>query len=413
MKRVKKGLSITVAKWSSLSLIVRIIIGLILGAALGFLLPQATAINIFGTIFVGALKAVAPILVFVLVTGAIANANGGIGSRFSKVITLYVISTLFAAIVAVAGSFLFPVTMKLSLSAAEGAPPSGIAVVLTNLIKNAVSNPVDALANANYIGILVWAIIFGIGLKTLAKKNTISVINDLSDTVSQAVRWVIQFAPFGIMGLVFQAVSENGMSIFYDYGKLLALLVVCMLIVGLVTNPLIVAITLRKNPYPLVLRCLKDSGITAFFTRSSAANIPVNMALCERLGIHKDFYSVSIPLGATINMSGAAVTITVMTLAVAHTMGIVVDIPTALMLCVLSAIGACGTSGVAGGSLLLIPMACSLFSISSDVSMQAVAVGFILGVVQDSLETALNSSGDAIFTATAEYHHRKKSGEPI
>ena len=232
--------------------------------------------------------------------------------------------------------------------------------------------------------------------------------NDLSETVSLAVRWVIQLAPFGIMGLVFDAVSENGMSIFYDYGKLLTLLVVCMLIVAFVMNPLIVALYLRKNPYPLVLRCLKDSGITAFFTRSSAANIPVNMTLCERLGINRDFYSVSIPLGATINMSGAAVTITVMTLAVANTMGIVVDIPTAFMLCILSAIGACGTSGVAGGSLLLIPMACSLFSISGDISMQAVAVGFILGVVQDSMETALNSSGDVIFTATAEYRHRRK-----
>lgn len=413
MKRIKKGLSITAAKWASLSLIIRIIIGLVLGALCGILIPQAGAIKILGTVFVGALKAVAPILVFVLVTGAIANASGEIGSRFRKVIVLYIISTLLAAVVAVAGSFLFPVTMKLSLAAAEGAPPSGIYVVVTNLIKNAVSNPISALANANYIGILFWAIIFGIGLKKLAKKNTINVVNDLSDTVSQAVRWIIQFAPFGILGLVFEAVSENGMTIFYDYGKLLALLVVCMLIVGLITNPLIVAITLRKNPYPLVFRCLRDSGVTAFFTRSSAANIPVNMALCERLGIHKDFYSVSIPLGATINMSGAAVTITIMTLAVANTMGIVVDIPTALMLCVLSAIGACGTSGVAGGSLLLVPMACSLFSISSDISMQAVAVGFILGVVQDSLETALNSSGDAIFTATAEYSHHEKSGKTV
>jgi len=413
MRSIKKGLSITAAKWASLSLIIRIVIGLAVGALLGVVLPQAAAIKILGTIFVGALKAVAPILVFVLVTGAIANANGGIGSRFSKVIGLYAISTLLAAIVAVAGSFLFPVTMKLSLAAAEGAPPSGISIVITNLIKNAVSNPIAALANANYIGILFWAIIFGIGLKKLARVSTINVVNDLSDTVSLAVRWVIQFAPFGIMGLVFEAVSENGMSIFYDYGKLLLLLVVCMLIVGFITNPLIVAIALRKNPYPLVLRCLKESGITAFFTRSSAANIPVNMTLCERLGIHKDFYSVSIPLGATINMSGAAVTITVMTLAVANTLGMTVDIPTALMLCVLSAIGACGTSGVAGGSLLLVPMACSLFSISPDISMQAVAVGFILGVVQDSLETALNSSGDAIFTATAEYHHRKKNGEAI
>lgn len=390
------------------SLIVRIVIGLVLGAALGFFVPKATIFGIFGTIFVGALKAVAPILVFVLVTGAIANANSGIGSRFRKVIFLYAICTLLAALVAVAASFMFPVTMKLSLAAAEGAPPSGVSVVLMNLVKNAVSNPIAALADTNYIGILCWAVIFGIGLKTLAKKQTISVINDLSDTISQAVRWVIELAPFGVMGLVFEAVSENGVSIFYDYGKLLALLVSSMLVVAFVVNPLIVGIALRKNPYPLVLCCLKDSGITAFFTRSSAANIPVNMALCERLGVHKDFYSVSIPLGATINMSGAAVTITVMTLAVVNTLGISVDFPTAIMLCILSAVGACGTSGVAGGSLLLVPMACSLFSISADISMQAVAVGFILGVVQDSLETALNSSGDVIFTATAEYHHCKK-----
>lgn len=397
-----------VKKWMGASLIVRIVIGLVLGAALGFFVPKATIFGIFGTIFVGALKAVAPILVFVLVTGAIANANSGIGSRFRKVIFLYAICTLLAALVAVAASFMFPVTMKLSLAAAEGAPPSGVSVVLMNLVKNAVSNPIAALADTNYIGILCWAVIFGIGLKTLAKKQTISVINDLSDTISQAVRWVIELAPFGVMGLVFEAVSENGVSIFYDYGKLLALLVSSMLVVAFVVNPLIVGIALRKNPYPLVLRCLKDSGITAFFTRSSAANIPVNMALCERLGVHKDFYSVSIPLGATINMSGAAVTITVMTLAVVNTLGISVDFPTAIMLCILSAVGACGTSGVAGGSLLLVPMACSLFSISADISMQAVAVGFILGVVQDSLETALNSSGDVIFTATAEYHHCKK-----
>lgn len=402
-----------VLNWNRLSLIVRIVIGMVIGAVLGLAVPQFTAVAILGSVFVGALKAIAPILVFVLVMSALANANVGIGSRFRTVIFLYMLSTLLAAIVAVIGSFLFPVTIRLDVAAATNTPPGGLGEVLSNLITNMVSNPVSALSGANYIGILFWAIIFGLGLKKLAGKETLKVIADVAEVVSQAVRWVIQLAPFGILGLVFETVSENGLSIFYEYGRLLALLVGCMLIVALVVDPLVAALFLRRNPYPLVFRCLKESGVTAFFTRSSAANIPVNMALCERLGMDRDFYSVSIPLGATINMDGAAITITVMTLAVAHTLGMDVDIASAVFLSVLATLGACGASGVAGGSLLLIPMACALFGISNDIAMQAVAVGFIIGVVQDSVETALNSSGDVMFAATAEFHDRMKRGEKV
>lgn len=404
-------------KWGRLSLIVRIVIGMVIGAVLGLAVPPVdvitTAIPILGSVFVGALKAIAPILVFVLVMSALANANVGIGSRFRTVIFLYMLSTFLAAFVAVVGSFVFPVTIRLDVAAATNTPPGGLGEVLSNLITNMVSNPVSALADANYIGILFWAIIFGLGLKKLAKPDTLKVIGDISDVVSQAVRWVIQLAPFGILGLVFETVYENGLSIFYEYGRLLALLVGCMFAVALIVDPLIAAIFLKRNPYPLVFRCLKESGVTAFFTRSSAANIPVNMALCERLGLDKDFYSVSIPLGATINMDGAAITITVMALAVAHTMGIQVDFGSALFLSVVATLGACGASGVAGGSLLLIPMACSLFGISNDIAMQAVAVGFIIGVVQDSVETALNSSGDVMFAATAEFHDKMKRGEKV
>lgn len=402
-----------VLNWNRLSLIVRIVVGMVIGAALGLAVPQFSAIAILGSVFVGALKAIAPILVFVLVMSALANANVGIGSRFRTVIFLYMLSTLLAAIVAVIGSFLFPVTIRLDVAAATNTPPGGLGEVLSNLITNMVSNPVNALAGANYIGILFWAIIFGLGLKKLAGKETLKVIADVAEVVSQAVRWVIQLAPFGILGLVFETVSENGLSIFYEYGRLLALLVGCMLVVALVVDPLVAAIFLKRNPYPLVFRCLKESGVTAFFTRSSAANIPVNMALCERLGMDRDFYSVSIPLGATINMDGAAITITVMTLAVAHTLGMDVDFASAIFLSVLATLGACGASGVAGGSLLLIPMACALFGISNDIAMQAVAVGFIIGVVQDSVETALNSSGDVMFAATAEFYDRMKHGEKV
>lgn len=396
-------------KWSSISLILRIVIGIVTGTILGLVFPGFKIIPVFGTVFVGALKGVAPVLVFVLVISSIANASGEIGARFRTVIFLYMFSTLLAAITAVLGCFLFPVTVNLSLGAADGAAaPDGLGEVLGNLLSNMVANPINAISGGNYIGILFWAVIFGLSLKSFAGEQTKKVLSDFADMTSQAVRWIIQMAPFGILGLVFSVVSENGLGIFYDYGRLLILLVGCMLLVALVINPVIVFAFLRENPYPLVLRCIRESGITAFFTRSSAANIPVNMTLCEKLGLDKDFYSVSIPLGATINMNGAAVTITVMALTIVHTMGISVDIPSAILLSIIATFAACGASGVAGGSLLLIPLACSLFGVGNDIAMQGVAIGFIIGVIQDSVETALNSSADVLFAATAEFHDRKK-----
>jgi len=391
------------AKWTSISLILRIFIGLVIGAALALLVPGWTWVGIFGKLFVSALKAIAPVLVFVLVASSVASAQGGgLGSRFRTVIALYLVSTLSAALVAVAGSFLFPVTMQLT-DVVETGKPVELSDVFSNLFTNMVANPVTSLSTANYIGILFWSLLFGLGLKMVAGKATIQVVSDLADVVSLIVRWVIQFAPFGIMGLVFSAVSESGMEIFTTYGRLLLVLVGCMLFSTMVLNPLWSFLATGRNPYPLLWICLKESGLQAFFTRSSAANIPINMALCKKLGLDRDFYSVSIPLGATINMDGAAVTITVMTLAVAHTLGIEVSFLSAVFLSVVATLGACGASGVAGGSLLLIPLACSFLGIGNDVAMQAVAVGFIIGVVQDSVETALNSSGDVFFTATAEY----------
>ena len=401
-----------VKKWNDLSLIIRILIGLILGTILGVVAPGVTVISVLGDVFVGALKAIAPVLVFVLVMSSLANAKGGVGKRFSRVIGLYMLSTCLAAFVAVIGCFLFPVTIQLT-DAATNAAPTGIWEVLGTLLTNMVANPVNAVMNGNYIGILTWSIIFGLALKSLAADVTKQAVKDFSDAVSQAVRWIINCAPFGILGLVFTNVSTSGLEIFTEYGKLLALLVGCMLAVALIVDPLVVAICLKRNPYPLVFKCFKESGVTAFFTRSSAANIPVNMNLCEKLGLDKDFYSVSIPLGATINMDGAAITITVMALTVANTMGISVDIPTAFILAIVATLGACGASGVAGGSLLLIPLACSLFGISNDIAMQAVAVGFIIGVVQDSLETAINSSGDVMFAATAEFMDWQKEGKEL
>ncbi len=400
-------------KWAETSLILRIVAGLIVGAVLGIAAPQLTSVGILGSIFVGALKAIAPLLVFLLVTSSLANASSGIGGRFRTVILLYLLGTFVSAVVAVLASFMFPVTIELTVGAGDSAPPSGIGEVLMNLITNMVANPVSALVNANYIGILFWAVLFGTALRINKSVKTSNAIADLAEMASVTVRWIIQMAPFGVLGLVFSAVSENGLAIFTTYGKLLILLVGSMAVVQFICYPIIVALFLKCNPYPLVLRCVKESGITAFFTRSSAANIPVNMTLCENLGLDRDFYSVSIPLGATVNMGGAAVTITIMTMACAHTLGIAVDIPTALVLSVLSALGACGASGVAGGSLLLIPMACSLFGISNDIAMQAVAVGFIIGVVQDSVETAINSNTDALFTATAEFYENMKHGREV
>ncbi len=401
-----------VKKWNELSLIIRILIGLVLGTILGVAAPGLTVISVLGDVFVGALKAIAPVLVFILVMSSLANAKGGVGKRFSRVIGLYMLSTCLAAFIAVIGCFLFPVTIQLK-DAVDNAAPTGIWEVLATLLTNMVANPVSAVMSGNYIGILTWSIIFGLALRNLATDATKQAVKDFSDAVSQAVRWIINCAPFGILGLVFTNVSTSGLEIFTEYGKLLALLVGCMLAVALIVDPLVVAICLKRNPYPLVFKCFKESGVTAFFTRSSAANIPVNMNLCERLGLDKDFYSVSIPLGATINMDGAAITITVMALTVANTMGIVVDIPTAFILAIIATLGACGASGVAGGSLLLIPLACSLFGISNDIAMQAVAVGFIIGVVQDSLETAINSSGDVMFAATAEFMDWQKEGKEL
>ena len=400
-----------VNKWNGISLIIRIVIGLIVGALLGLFAPQLTPVAFLGSMFVGALKAIAPILVFILVISSVAKAGVGIGKRFRTVIALYLVTTFLAAVVAVFASYAFPVTLVFS-NAAEGAAPGGIWEVLLNLLNNIVSNPVASLMNANYIGILTWALLFGFALRA-ASESTKYMMTELSEGVSKVVRWIINLAPFGIMGLVFSSVSEYGLEIFTSYGKLLVVLVGCMLFIALVVNPIIVACLLKRNPYPLVFRCLKESGVTAFFTRSSAANIPVNMQLCEKLGLDKDIYSVSIPLGATINMDGAAITITVMTLAAAHTLGISVDIPTAIVLSVLATLAACGASGVAGGSLLLIPMACSLFGISNDIAMQGVGVGFIIGVVQDSVETALNSAGDVLFAATAEFHEWIKEGKEV
>lgn len=395
--------------WNGINLILRIICGLVIGAVLAVFIPDIKGITILGDLFVGALKAIAPILVFVLILSSLANAKASVGKKFRTVIILYMLSTLLAAVVAVVGSFIFPVTINLNVEQYRDAvPPGGIGDVIETLLTNVVANPVAALANANYIGVLFWAVTIGIALKGVASDHTKAVLANASDAVSKVVRGIISLAPFGILGIIYNTISTSGLGIFTDYGKLLMLLVGCMLMVALVVDPLLAALFLRRNPYPLVFRCLRESGLTAFFTRSSAANIPVNMALCEKLGLDRNMYSVSLPLGATINMDGAAVTITVMTLAAAHTLGIEVDIPAAVILSLLATVAACGASGVAGGSLLLIPMACSLFGIGNDVAMQVVAIGFIIGVVQDSFETAINSSGDVLFAATAEFHDRRK-----
>lgn len=393
-------------KWAQSSLILRILGGLVIGAILGLTIPGLTGISLLGTIFVGALKAIAPLLVFVLVTASVAQAGAGLGARFRTVIGLYLVSTLGAAVVAAAGSKFFPITLRLT-DVAEGSAPSALADVFSNLLSNLVANPLASIAQANYIGILFWSILMGLGLRTLASRETIRMVSDFSAVLSKMVTWIIQFAPFGILGLVFSAVSESGMEIFSTYGKLVLLLVGCMLFNTLILNPLWAFLATRSNPYPLLWTCLRESAVHAFFTRSSAANIPINMQLCKKMGIDEDFYSVSIPLGATINMNGAAVTITVMTLAVAHTIGVPVSLPTAIILSIVATLGACGASGIAGGSLLLIPLACSFLGIGNDIAMQAVAVGFIIGVVQDSVETALNSSADVFFTATAEKRDRR------
>ena len=405
MKRV-------VSAYAKAPLILRIAIGLVIGLCLGLWVPQAGILTMLGDVFVGALKAIAPILVLVLVISSLASAGKGIGSRFRAVILFYMVSTFIAAVVAVLASFLFPVTIPLSETATQAAP-SGLGEVFSTLLANMVMNPLQAILSANYVGILTWSVVLGLALRIGASDKTKEVLSDISDAVSKTVSWIIQLAPFGILGLVYGSVSEYGLDIFVDYGKLLLVLVGCMLAVALIVNPLIVGVSLKRNPYPLVFRCLKESGITAFFTRSSAANIPVNMSLCERLGLDREYYSVAIPLGATINMDGAAITITVMSLAAAFSQGIEVNILIAILLSFVAALSACGASGVAGGSLLLIPMACSLLGIGQEIAMQVVAVGFIIGVVQDSLETALNSAGDVLFCATAEFREWQKEGKKL
>ena len=394
------------------SLILRILAGVVIGALLAVSLPGYNGMCILGDLFVGALKGIAPVLVAVLVASAIAKSGSGLSSRFNTVITLYLFTTLLAAIFAVLASHFFPVGISVdNVASVEGAAPGTLDEVFRKILKDITSNPLAAIANANYLSILFWAVVIGLALKIVASERTIASLGEWADAVSKVVGWIIQCAPFGIMGLVYTSVSASGLEIFTTYGQLLLLLVGCMLTVSLVVNPIIVGLLLRRNPYPLVWRCLKESGVSAFFTRSSAANIPVNMELCKRMGLDKDFYSVSIPLGSIINMNGAAVTITVMTLATCHALGIDITLGSSLLLSIIAALGACGTSGVAGGSLLLIPMACSLFGISNDIAMQTVAVGFIIGVVQDSVETALNSSGDVLFTIAAEMRERMKRGK--
>ena len=409
-----KTLKAVIGAWQQTNLMLRIFVGIVAGSVLALTVPGISVVSMLGDLFVGALKAMAPVLVAVLVTSSVATARAGLGSRFRTVITLYMLTTLMAAVVAVVASFLFPVGIALAdVKGASGSAPGALGDVFRNIVGSVMSNPVTAIANANYLSILFWAVVIGIALKMVASEQTIGSLRQWADAVSKVVAWIIQCAPFGILGLVYTTVSQSGLEIFTTYGKLLLLLVGCMLLVSLVLNPIIVGCMLRRNPYPLVWRCLKESAVSAFFTRSSAANIPVNMELCKRMGIDKDFYSVSIPLGSIINMDGAAITITVMTLATCYTLGVDISFASALLLSIIATLGACGTSGVAGGSLLLIPMACSLFGISGDVAMQVVAVGFIIGVVQDSVETALNSSGDAMFTIASEMRERMKRGEKV
>ena len=398
-------------KWTQIGLVKRILVGLIIGAILGMAIPSLTVISILGDLFVGALKALAPLLVFFIVMNSLAHHKKGGKTNMSTVVVLYLAGTFLAALCAVVASFAFPSTLILA-TGVEQAAPGGIGEVLKTLLMNAVSNPISSIANANYIGVLTWAVIFGLALRESAE-TTKTVLENVSDALSTAIKLVINCAPFGIMGLVFATVSSTGLSAFASYIHVILVLVCCMFFVALVLNPIIVFVCTRENPYPLVFKCLKVSGIMAFFTRSSAANIPVNMSLCEDLGLDKEKYSVSIPLGATINMAGAAITISVLTLAAANTLGIAVDFPTAFLLSLVSTVSACGASGVAGGSLLLIPLACGMFGISNDIAMQVVGIGFIIGVIQDSCETALNSSSDVLFTAAAEFRSRRLAGKEV
>lgn len=397
-------------KYMETTLIKLIIIGLIIGILIALCVPAAVpAVSVLGDFFVKALKGVAPILVFVLVMNAMAQKNSDASSSMRPIVKLYIFATFCASLVAVALSFAFPVMLQLDIAEATVKPPSGIVEVLHNLLLSVVDNPIHALASANYIGILTWAILAGIALHA-ANDQTKAMLQDFARAITKVVQWVIRLAPFGIMGLVANAIGASGLGALLGYVKILGVLLAAFFGVALIMNPLIVYFQIHRNPYPLIWTTLRESGLYAFFTRSSAANIPVNLSLCERLHLNKDTYSISIPLGATINMSGAAITIAVMSLAAAHTLGINIDVPTALLLCLVSTIGACGASGVAGGSLLLIPVACASFGVGNDIAMQVVGIGFIIGVIQDSCETALNSSTDVLFTATAEFAERAKAG---
>ena len=387
--------------WKKTNLIKRISLGILCGALLAVLFPQASAIGLLGEIFVGGLKAIAPLLVFALVANALSQQKKGEKSNMKKVILLYLLGTFVAALVSVLVSFVFPLEIDLADAKQSLSPPDGIGQVLSNLLLKLVDNPLNALISANYIGVLSWAVVFGIAMRE-ASHHSKDLLRTSAEVTSKIVEWIINLAPFGILGLVYTTISGKGFQALQSYGLLLLVLIATMLIVALIINPLIVFVMLRKNPYPLVWRCLRVSGVTAFFTRSSAANIPVNMKLCRDLNLNPETYSVSIPLGATINMAGAAITINTLTLATVHTLGIQVDFATAFVLSIVAAVSACGASGVAGGSLLLIPVACSLFGISNDLAMQVVSVGFVIGVIQDSCETALNSSTDVLFTAVAE-----------
>lgn len=384
------------------SLVTQIVLGLVAGVVFALVFPAAAAgAGLLGTVFISALKAVAPVLVLVLVAASIASHRQGQDTRMRPILALYLVGTVVAALVGVAASFLFPTVLRLDVPADVAlSAPGGIGEVLRTLALQVFDNPFNALVNANYIGLLAWGIATGLALRQ-AGDATRQVLSDFADAITRVVRMVIRLAPLGVFGIVASILAESGLAALLDYAHLLAVLLGAMLFVALVANPLIVFAMARRNPYPLVLRCLRESGITAFFVRSSAANIPVNMELCRKLGLHRDTYSVAVPLGATVNMAGAAITISVLSLAAVHTLGIPVDLPTALLLSVVAAIGACGASGVPGGSLLLIPLACGLFGISDDIAMQVVAIGFIVGVVQDSAETALNSSTDVVFIATA------------
>lgn len=403
-----KGL---IATYQRIGLVPLIIIGLILGILVGSLvnptiiggLPMGVAqtISIIGALFVGALKAIAPLLVFVLIIASISNHKSGTQVNVRPTLVLYMVGTFLAALTAVLVSFAFPTDLILKAGEVSQTPPASLTEVIKTLLVNVVENPIKAMVNANYMGVLSWAAIIGLALRH-ASDTTKGMINDVAEAVSNVVRWVIWFAPLGVFGLVTQTIAETGLKVLLDYGKLIVLLVSSMAFIAFVVNPLIVFFKTRKNPYPLVFTCLRESGITAFFTRSSAANIPVNLNLAKKLGLHEDTYSITIPLGATINMAGAAITINIMTLAAAHTMGIPVDFASAVLLSVVASLAAAGASGVPGGSLLLIPLACSFFNIPDTIAMQVVAIGFIIGVVQDSVETALNSSTDILFTAAAD-----------